>query len=81
MRTAELDRILRELCDSLQCQIEALVGREFNDFSVMELDACVRRKRRILELQAEIEKHQKSKGGAPRAPRGSPSVVGLGPEL
>lgn len=51
METAELDRILCELCDLLQCQIEALVGREFNDFSEMELDAYLRRKRRILELQ------------------------------
>jgi hypothetical protein len=60
MGTQELDRILRELCDLLQCQIEALVGREFNDFTEMELDAYLHRKRRILELLAEMEKHEKS---------------------
>jgi len=54
-----LDQIARELCDLLQCQIEAVVGRKFNDFTQTELDSYQKRKRRILELRAELEKFVK----------------------
>jgi len=55
MGTSGRDQIERELCDLRQCQIEAMVGREFNDFTEMELDAYLKRKRRILELRAALE--------------------------
>jgi hypothetical protein len=50
------EQIARELCDLLQCQIEAVVGRKFNDFTETELAAYEKRKRRILELRAELAK-------------------------
>src|SRR5271169_1344469 len=59
MDASGLDQIARELCDLLQCQIEALAGRKFDDFTETELDAYERRKRRILELRAELQKFVK----------------------
>lgn len=56
MDTAGLDSIALELCELLQQQIEAVVGRKFSDFTEEELEAYQRRKRRILELRTELDK-------------------------
>jgi hypothetical protein len=56
MDTAGLDAIARELCELLQQQVESVVGRKFNDFTEEELETYERRKRRILELRAELNK-------------------------
>jgi hypothetical protein len=55
MDTAKLDAIARELCELLQEQMEAIVGRKFNDFAQEELEAYETRKRRILELRSELD--------------------------
>jgi hypothetical protein len=56
MDTAGLDAITRKLCELLQQQIEAVVGRKFSDFTEENLEAYQRRKRRILELRSELDK-------------------------
>ena len=56
MDTAGLDAIARELCELLQQQMDAVVGRKFKTFAEEELEAYERRKRRILELRSELDK-------------------------
>jgi hypothetical protein len=55
MDSVGLDEIARELCELLQQQIEAVVGRKFIDFTKEELEAYQSRKRRILELRSELD--------------------------
>ncbi|MGA7400282.1 MAG: hypothetical protein WBW38_09685 [Candidatus Sulfotelmatobacter sp.] len=55
MDTARLDAIALELCELLQEQMEAIVGRKFNDFTKEELQAYERRKHQILELRSELD--------------------------
>jgi|CZKH01.1.fsa_nt_gi hypothetical protein len=54
--TAGLDAVASELCELLQQQMDAVVGRKFNDFAEEELEAYQGRKRRILELRSELDK-------------------------
>ncbi|MGD1021406.1 MAG: hypothetical protein ABR880_01405 [Candidatus Sulfotelmatobacter sp.] len=55
MDTAKLDAIARGLCELLQEQMEAIVGRKFNDFKQEELEAYETRKHRIFELRSELD--------------------------
>lgn len=55
MDPAGLDEVARELCELLQQQIEAVVGRKFNDFTDEELAAYEKRKRRIAELRSTLQ--------------------------
>ena len=55
METAGLDTISGELCELLQQQMEAVLGRKFGDFTEEELEAYRKRKRRILELRSALD--------------------------
>jgi hypothetical protein len=56
MDSAGLDQIADELCRLLQEQIETIVGRKFNDLTEGEQEVYGKRKARILELRAELQK-------------------------
>jgi hypothetical protein len=56
MDTTGLDVIASELCELLQQQMDAVVGRKFNDFAEEELETYERRKRRIFDLRFELDK-------------------------
>jgi hypothetical protein len=53
------ERIARELPDLLDQQVEAIVGRTFNELTSEERTAYEERRRKILELRAELEKLRK----------------------
>ena len=56
MDTAAFDQVTHEICDLLDQQVAAIVGRNFNELTKDELDAYQNRRRRILELRAALEK-------------------------
>jgi len=60
MDASMFERIARELPDLLDQQVEAIVGRNFNDLTEEERTAYEERRRKILELRAELEKLRKT---------------------
>ncbi|MGB9234257.1 MAG: hypothetical protein WCC04_07565 [Terriglobales bacterium] len=56
MDATRLEQIARELPELLDRQVEAILGRNFRDFTENERTAYEERKRRILHLRTQLRK-------------------------
>jgi hypothetical protein len=54
MSPREIDQIALELCDLLQQQLDAILGRKLADFTPEELEAYEKRKARIAVLRRKL---------------------------
>jgi hypothetical protein len=61
MGAKKFERIARELPELLDRQLQALVGRRLSDFTRSEGAAYEDRKRKILQLRAQLEKLRKAR--------------------
>jgi hypothetical protein len=57
MEGSDITRIVRELCDLLDRQMETLRERKLDDLPDNELRDYEKRKARIAKLRAELQKH------------------------
>ena len=61
MDAARFEQIAKELPELLDRQVEAILGRNFNDLTREERAAYEDRRRRILELRSELEELRKAR--------------------
>jgi len=61
MDATRFEQIARELPDLLDQQVEAILGRNFNDLTKEERAAYEDRRRRILVLRSELEELRKAR--------------------
>ena len=56
MDPSSIAQIALELCDLLQLQLDSIMSRKLSDFTPQEVDTYQKRKSRIAELRAELQR-------------------------